>query len=92
MGYPNGSRDILNNQNSAKLTKNLKHMAKFEFVTETNPVTQTVIYYTRKDELFMENSLSHNKDKAYDRFINISSGVKTEPIVQVIETRYSITQ
>jgi hypothetical protein len=40
----------------------------------------------------MENSLSHNKDKAYDRFINISSGVKTEPIVQVLETRYSITQ
>jgi len=86
VGYPNGSRDILNNN------KNLKHMAKFEFVTETNPVTQAVIYYTRKDELFMENSLSHNKDKAYDRFINISSGVKTEPIVQVLETRYSITQ
>ena len=83
---------FLTTKNSAKLTKNLKHMAKFEFVTETNPVTQAVIYYTRKDELFMENSLSHNKDKAYDRFINISSGVKTEPIVQVVETRYSITQ
>jgi hypothetical protein len=92
VGYPNGSRDIFNTKNSAKLTKNLKHMAKFEFVTETNVVTQSVIYYTRKDELFMENSLSHNKEKAYDRFINISSGVKTEPIVQVLETRYSITQ
>jgi hypothetical protein len=72
--------------------KNLKHMAKFEFVTETNVVTQSVIYYTRKDELFMENSLSHSKEKAYDRFINISSGIKTEPVVQVLETRYSITQ
>jgi len=92
VGYPNGSRDIFNTKNSAKLTKNLKHMAKFEFVTETNPVTQAVIYYTRKDELFMENSLSHSKEKAYDRYINISSGVKTEPIVQVLETRYSITQ
>ena len=85
MGYPNGSRDIFNNQKTL-------NMAKFEFVTETNVVTQSVIYYTRKDELFMENSLSHIKEKAYDRFINISSGVKTEPIVQVLETRYSITQ
>ena len=67
-------------------------MAKFDFVTETNPVTQAKIYYTKKDDLFVENSLSYDKIKAYDRFINISSGVKTEPIVQVIETRYSITQ
>ena len=74
------------------LPKNLKHMAKFEFVTETNVVTQSVIYYTRKDDLFMENSLSHSKDKAYDRFINISSGIKTEPIVSILETRYSITK
>jgi hypothetical protein len=83
---------FLTTKNLAKLTKNLKHMAKFEFVTETNVVTQSVIYYTRKDELFMENSLSHSKEKAYVTFINISSGVKTEPIVQVLETRYSITQ
>ena len=67
-------------------------MAKFEFVTETNPVTQSVIYYTKRDDLFVENSLSHNKDKAYDRFINISCGVKTEPIIEITETRYSITQ
>jgi len=67
-------------------------MAKFQFITETNPVTQAKIYYTKKDDLFVENSLSHTKDKAYDRFINISSGVKTEPIVEVLETRYSITQ
>ena len=67
-------------------------MAKFEFVTETNPVTQAVIYYTKKDNLFMEGSLSHDKDKAYDRFINLSSGVKTEPIVQILETRYLITK
>ena len=73
-------------------TKNLKHMAKFEFITETNPVTQSKIYYTKKDDLFVENSLSHTMEKAYDRFVNISSGVKTEPIVQVLETRYSITQ
>ena len=47
-------------------------MAKFEFVTETNVVTQSVIYYTRKDELFMENSLSHSKEKAYDMCMNLS--------------------
>jgi hypothetical protein len=67
-------------------------MAKYDFVIETNVVTQSVIYYTRKDDLFMENSLSHTKEKAYDRFVNISSGIKTEPIVTILETRYSITQ
>lgn len=67
-------------------------MAKFQFITETNPVTQAKIYYTKKDDLFVENSLSHTRDKAYDRFINISSGVKTEPIIEITETRYSITQ
>ena len=67
-------------------------MAKFDFVTETNPVTQAKIYYTKKDDLFVENSLSHTMEKAYDRFINISSGVKTEPIIEITETRYSITK
>lgn len=67
-------------------------MAKFEFITETNPVTKSKIYYTKKDDLFVENSLSHTMEKAYDRFINISSGVKTEPIIEITETRYSITK
>jgi len=67
-------------------------MAKFEFVKETNPVTQAVIYYTKKDDLYLENSLSYDKAKAYDRFINLSSGIKTDPIIEITETRYSITQ
>lgn len=67
-------------------------MSKFEFITEISPVNQSKIYYTRKDDLFVENSLSYDKDKAYDRFINISSGVKTEPIIEITETRYTITQ
>jgi len=72
--------------------KNLKHMAKFQFITETNPVTQAKIYYTKKDDLFVENSLSYDKIKAYERFVNISSGLKTDPIIEINETRYSITQ
>jgi len=67
-------------------------MAKFQFITETNPVTQAKIYYTKKDDLFVENSLSHTMEKAYEKFVNISSGVKTEPIIEITETRYSITK
>ena len=66
-------------------------MAKFEFITETNPITLEKVYFTRKDSWFVDGSLSHNKDIAYDRFINISSGVHSDPISEVIETRYSLT-
>lgn len=66
-------------------------MAKFEFITETNSVTLEKVYFTRKDGWFVDGSLSHDKQRAYDRFVNISSGVTSEPIIEVNETRYSIT-
>jgi hypothetical protein len=67
-------------------------MAKFEFVIETNVITKSVVYFTRRDDLFVENSLSHSRDKAYDRFVNLSCGVKTSPVTTILETRYSLTQ
>jgi hypothetical protein len=67
-------------------------MAKYEFITETSRVSGSVIYYTKQDGIYIDGSLSHDKDKAYNRFINLSCGVKNEPIIEVTETRYSITQ
>lgn len=67
-------------------------MSKFEFVTECNPLTLAKIFYTKADGFFVENSLSSDKAKAYDRFVNISSGINTNPIIEILETRYSITK
>lgn len=67
-------------------------MTKFEFVQEYKPMSDTTVYYTNKNGNYVYNSLSHDKEKAYDLFIKASSGVdlKVEPIT--LETIYSTTE
>jgi urease beta subunit len=64
---------------------------KFEFIAEQDPVSKVSHYYTQKNGFYVNNSLSHDKDKAYIRFINISSGVNLEPNKEIIETIYKLT-
>jgi hypothetical protein len=64
---------------------------KFEFIAERDSVSDVLTYYTEKNGFYVNNSLSHDKDKAYIRFINISSGVNLEPNKEIIETIYKLT-
>jgi hypothetical protein len=66
-------------------------MAKYEFITETNAITGDVRYFTEKDGEYVDDSISVNKEKAYDRFIKAASGISLRPNKEVTETIYSIT-
>jgi hypothetical protein len=78
--------------NLIKSTKNPNNMAKFEFITETNSITNTVRYYTEKDGAYVDDSISADKDRAYERFIKAASGVSLKPNKEVTDVIYSITE
>jgi hypothetical protein len=67
-------------------------MTKYEFITETNPLTGDVRYWTEKDGLYVDHTISSNKDLAYNRFVNAASGVSLKPNIEVTETIYSTTE
>ena len=48
-------------------------MNKFEFIQEQDNIRNKVFYFTRKDGLFVMGSMTTDKDKAYDTFLNLSS-------------------
>jgi len=64
-------------------------MTKFEFIEELNPMTGQVRYWTEKDGMYVDHTISDNEQKAYDRFIAVASGIQTKPNLQVKETIYS---
>ena len=50
-------------------------MTKFEFITETNPITGYVRYWTEKDGVYVDHTISDKKEHAYQRFISAASGI-----------------
>jgi len=67
-------------------------MAKFEFITETNSITGDVRYFTEKNGEYVDDSISVDKDSAYEKFIKAASGVSLKPTKEVTETIYSIIE
>jgi len=67
-------------------------MAKFEFITETNSITGGVRYFTEKNGEYVDDSISVDKDRAYERFIKAASGISLKPNKEVTETIYSIIE
>lgn len=63
---------------------------KIEFIQETNPVTNQVVYFTEKDGDYLASSLSFNKESAYEKFLNIASGIENKPKKEVLETIYKL--
>ena len=64
-------------------------MTKYDFITETNQVTGQISYYTKKDDVYVEYSISFDKEKAYERFLAIASGISFKPGIEITETIYS---
>lgn len=48
-------------------------MTKFEFIQEQDNIRNKVFYFTRKDGVFVMGSMTTDKDRAYDIFLNLSS-------------------
>ena len=67
-------------------------MTKFEFIEETNPITGIVRYFTEKNGEYVDDTISADKDRAYERFIKAASGVSLKPNKKVTETIYSIIE
>jgi hypothetical protein len=63
---------------------------KIEFIQETNKVSNQVVYFTQKDDVYVSDSLSHNREKAYDLFLNIASGLDLKAQKEVLETIYKL--
>lgn len=66
---------------------------KFEFIQEVkSSITgEDVFYYTLKDKVFVQGSLSYNKEEAYKYFLKLSSGnVKdtvSKTVIESVETK-----
>jgi len=67
-------------------------MTKFEFITETNPVTGYVRYWTEKEGIYVDHTISDNKEVAYQRFMSAASGISLKPNIEITETIYSSTE
>ena len=63
---------------------------KIEFIAEKNLITDKVVYFTEKNGIYVSESISANKDIAYEKFMNIASGVETQPQKEVLETIYKL--
>ena len=63
-------------------------MTKYEFIQETDNILGDVVYYTRSEGIFIQGSLSHDREKAWQKFLNIASNVEPTKI-EVLETIYS---
>lgn len=67
-------------------------MTKFEFITETNPITGYVRYWTEKDGVYVDHTISDRKEQAYQRFISAASGISLKPNIEITETIFSTTE
>ena len=67
-------------------------MTKFEFITETNPITGYVRSWTEKDGVYVDHTISDKKEQAYQRFMSAASGISLKPNKEVTETIYSIIE
>lgn len=59
---------------------------KFEFIQEvkSNITGEDVFYYTLKDKVFVQGSLSYDKEKAHKYFLKLSSGDVKDTISKTI--------
>lgn len=64
-------------------------MTKYDFITESNPLTGQIRYWTEKDGMYVDYTISDNKDKAYSKFLAVASGVSFRPDIEITETIYS---
>ena len=66
---------------------------KFEFIQEVkSSITgEDIFYYTLKDKVFVQGSLSYNKEEAHRYFLKLSSGdVKdtvSKTVIESVETK-----
>jgi hypothetical protein len=63
---------------------------KIEFIAEKNLITDKVVYFTEKNGLYVSESISANKETAYEKFLNIASGIENTPQKEVLETIYKL--
>jgi hypothetical protein len=67
-------------------------MTKFEFITETNPITGSIRYWTEKEGIYVDHTISDKKEVAYQRFMSAASGISLKPNIEITETIYSSTE
>lgn len=67
-------------------------MTKYDFITETNQLTGEIRYWTEKDGLHVDYTISNNKDTAYDKFLAVASGVNFRPNIEITDTIYSTNE
>ena len=64
---------------------------KIEFVQESHPHNMETVFFTKVDGFYVIDSLSYDKDTAYEKFLNIASKKDLNPVTEVLETIYKLT-
>ena len=59
---------------------------KFEFVSETDLILNSTLYYTKQEGVLISGSINADKDKAYSMFEKLSNGIPLRTS-QVLETK-----
>ena len=59
---------------------------KFEFVSETDQILGSTLYYTKQEGILVTGSINADKDKAYDMFMKLSQGIPLRTS-EVLETK-----
>ena len=59
---------------------------KFEFVSETDLILNSTLYYTKQEGVLISGSINADKDKAYSMFEKLSQGIPLR-ITEVLETK-----
>lgn len=59
---------------------------KFEFVSETDQILGSTLYYTKQEGILISGSINADKDKAYDMFMKLSQGIPLRTS-EVLETK-----
>ena len=63
---------------------------KIEFIQETTAHSLETVYFTKVDGFYVIDSLSANRDIAYEKFLNIASKKDFNPVTEVLETIYKL--
>ena len=59
---------------------------KFEFVSETDLILNSTLYYTKQEGVLISGSINADKDKAYSMFMKLSQGIPLRTL-EVLETK-----
>jgi hypothetical protein len=59
---------------------------KFEFVSETDQILGSTLYYTKQEGIIISGSFNKDKDEAYEIFMKLSQGIPLR-ITEVLETK-----